>query len=88
MNSDYADIRFLLGTTFSSILAYISFKYIYRLYFHPLAKFPGPKLAAISHLYEGYYDVVKEGRYIFEVEKMHQKYGGWQLVPPAQVSIS
>lgn len=76
MSSEYGDPSFLLGTAFCSFVAYISFKYIYRLYFHPLAKFPGPKLAAISHLYEGYYDVVKEGRYIFEIEKMHKKYGG------------
>jgi hypothetical protein len=76
MNSDYANPRFLLGTALCGILAYISFKYIYRLYFHPLAKFPGPTLAGLSHLYEGYYDVVKEGQYIFEIERMHQKYGG------------
>ena len=47
----------------------------YRIYLHPLAKFPGPKLAALSHWYEAYYDVFKKGRYIFEIEHMHQKYG-------------
>ena len=48
---------------------------VYRLYFHPLSKFPGPKLAAITTLYEGYYDVVHQGRYLWEMEKMHKKYG-------------
>lgn len=47
----------------------------YRIYLHPLAKFPGPKLATLSHWYEAYYDVLKKGQYIFEIERMHQKYG-------------
>jgi len=48
---------------------------IYRLYAHPLAGFPGPRLAAATFLYEFYYDVVKSGMYIWEIERMHQKYG-------------
>lgn len=48
---------------------------VYHLYFHPLSKFPGPRIAAATYLYEFYYDVVKGGMYIWEVERMHEKYG-------------
>lgn len=48
---------------------------VYRLFFHPLSHFPGPKLAAISHLYEFYYDVIRNGIYIEKIDGMHQKYG-------------
>lgn len=48
---------------------------IYRLFFSPLAGFPGPKLAALTNLYEFYYDFFGNGRYVFEIKKMHEKYG-------------
>lgn len=48
---------------------------VYRLFLSPLAKFPGPSLAALTLWYEFYYDVVKRGKYIWEIEKMHQQYG-------------
>lgn len=48
---------------------------IYRLFFDPLAKFPGPKLAAITRYYEMYYDIVRNGQYGFQIAKMHEKYG-------------
>lgn len=42
---------------------------------HPLHKFPGPKLAAMGYLYEGYYDFILVGRYGHEIRRMHEKYG-------------
>lgn len=56
-------------------LSYLISLAFYRLFFHPLAKFPGPRLAAITRYYEAYYDVWKGGMYIFKIKEMHGKYG-------------
>ena len=58
-----------------ALALYISGLYLYRVFFDPLSKFPGPKLAAASLWYEFYYDVVKKGRYTWEIAKMHDRYG-------------
>lgn len=46
-----------------------------RLFFSPLARFPGPKIAAATSWYEFYYQYWCNGQYVFEIEKMHKKYG-------------
>jgi hypothetical protein len=48
---------------------------VYRLYFSPLAKFPGPKLTAMSKWYEFYYDVTLRGQFTFQIQRMHKEYG-------------
>ena len=59
----------------SILLLYYSGLAIHRLYFSPLAKFPGPRLAAVTYWYEGYYDIVKRGKYIFKIRDLHAQYG-------------
>lgn len=54
---------------------------IYRLVFSPLAGFPGPWLPAVTGWYEFYYDFFKHGKFLFEVENMHRKYGMSPLPP-------
>lgn len=57
---------------------------IYRLTFHPLAKIPGPKLAAITQLYQTYYSYHKnESRYYQKVEQLHKKYGKNLILLPS-----
>ena len=48
---------------------------VYRLFVHPLAKIPGPKFAAATSWYEAYYDIVQRGKYVFEVQELHEQYG-------------
>ena len=52
---------------------------IYRLFFHPLASFPGPKLAAVTRYYEAYYDIILPGQYTFKIAQMHKEYGKWDF---------
>lgn len=54
---------------------WIVVKTIYRLYFHPLSKFPGPKLLAATSLYESYFNIIKGGMFIWEMERLHNVYG-------------
>lgn len=45
---------------------------VYRLFFHPLAKFPGPPLAALTGWYEFYHDTFPGyGRFWKKIEEMH-----------------
>ncbi|KAL3465634.1 cytochrome P450 [Aspergillus heterothallicus] len=71
-----------------TLACYLVLRTIYRLQFHPLHKIPGPRLAAATHLVEFYYDVVKGGKYIWEVERMHEKYGPIVRINPRQVHIN
>jgi hypothetical protein len=48
---------------------------IHRLYFSPLSKFPGPELAAATLWYEFYFNIIRGGQFMWEIERMHKKYG-------------
>ncbi|PVH79299.1 cytochrome P450 [Cadophora sp. DSE1049] len=52
----------------------VGYSVIWRLYFSPLAKFPGPKIAAATLLYEMYYEIIAGGQYTFKIRDMHETY--------------
>lgn len=49
------------------------FGIIYRVYFHPLAKYPGPFFAKITNFYGAYYN--GRGELHIQTEKQFKKYG-------------
>ena len=55
--------------------AYTAALVLYRLYFHPLAKFPGSVLARSTFLYEFGHTYFRNGTYYLRVKEMHRKYG-------------
>ena len=66
-----------------SLVLFEASKIIYRLTLHPLASFPGPKLAAATNFYAAYYDLICKGTLIKQIPDWHDKYGGiYVLIRP------
>ncbi|KAH7347993.1 cytochrome P450 monooxygenase-like protein [Pyrenochaeta sp. MPI-SDFR-AT-0127] len=66
-------------------VAYVVF---YRLFFHPLAHIPGPKLAALTFLYQTYHSFKNGSRFYKQVGLLHKKYGPIVRITPNEVSLS
>lgn len=72
------------------VFLYSSYKaivYTQRLYFHPLASFPGPKICAVSRLQEFYYDAYLNGRWWRKLPELHAKYGPIVRIAPDELHI-
>ena len=60
-----------------ALLTWYASLVVYRIYFHPLAKFPGPPLAAATYWYEFYFEIFKGARYTWKLEDLHRQYGSY-----------
>lgn len=67
---------------FGSILAYCLVTLIYRLHIHPLSRFPGPRLAAVTGLYEIYFSAWGASSFDDEIARMHKDYGSFPPYSP------
>ncbi|KAF9019745.1 cytochrome P450 [Hymenopellis radicata] len=50
----------------------VQYLVVYRLYIHPLKSFPGPRLAAVTDFYQGYYASWKNGMFVRHLEELHR----------------
>ncbi|KAJ5889437.1 cytochrome P450 [Penicillium tannophilum] len=66
--------------------SYIVIRSIYRITLHPLAKYPGPTLGAISQLWfvRSWYF----GKYFQDIEDLHKRYGDFVRTAPNELSIA
>ncbi|KAL2062573.1 hypothetical protein VTL71DRAFT_5645 [Oculimacula yallundae] len=78
----------LLSYLLVPISLYYLYGIAYRLYISPVSSFPGPRLAALTFAYEFYYDIVQNGQYIWEIQRLHEKYGPIVRINPYEIHIS
>ncbi|KAJ3495096.1 hypothetical protein NLG97_g3643 [Lecanicillium saksenae] len=80
-STEYAVVLLFMAITalFTAIVA------IYRIYFHPLSRFPGPLLARVSYGYEFWFDVVHKGQFTRKVAQLHELYGPIVRVNPDEL---
>ncbi|KAI0389780.1 cytochrome P450 [Xylariaceae sp. FL0594] len=79
-------LSYLLAGTAKGAIGYLVIQAVYNLYFHPLAKYPGPRLAAISPLWWIY--AWLSGRYPKIIRKAHEKYGNAIRIAPNELSFN
>ncbi|KAI9795739.1 MAG: hypothetical protein M1833_006832 [Piccolia ochrophora] len=72
----------------AGLVLYVVGGAIYRLYFSPLAGFPGPKIVALTFWYELYWEIIKVGRYQWKIKEMHEKYGPIVRISPIEIHIN
>nr|POE87791.1 palmitoyltransferase akr1 [Quercus suber] len=76
----------------SSLLLYFMYIVglsIYRLLLHPLASFPGPRLAALTFAYETFFDVfvAPGGQFTYELDRLHDIYGPVIRINPDEIHV-
>lgn len=70
-----------------ALVAYVAYGVFWRLYLCPIAHIPGPRLAAVTRLYEVYYDLVLVGQFTFKIGELHKQYGPIIRISPWEVHI-
>ena len=78
----------VLAIAITLCLLYILTGALYRASIHPLAEFPGPRLAALTSWYEFYHNCFKRGRFTWDIQRLHERYGqSWSKKPPCITKI-
>ncbi|KAF2008812.1 cytochrome P450 [Aaosphaeria arxii CBS 175.79] len=81
--------RAVLLSTFTisgGLVAYFIYNFIYNVFFHPYAKYPGPFLAKFTDLYAGYH--AWKGDLHLEMWRLHEKYGEKVRYSPNKLNIN
>ncbi|KAK4651943.1 hypothetical protein QC762_606940 [Podospora pseudocomata] len=92
LSADGVKSAITLTSVLSVVGVWLGYRILVCLYnispFHPLSRFPGPKIAAASYAYEAYHDWIRGGRYGPKIQEMHKRYGPIVRINPDELHCS
>jgi hypothetical protein len=65
----------LLSVAFAAAIVYGVYIVIHNAYLHPLARFPGPRLAGITTYWKAYIECILKKSFCDELRELHAIYG-------------
>ena len=65
----------LVSAALATVTAYALYVVVYNVYFHPLAKFPGPPLAGATEYWKAYIECIASRSFCHELVGLHARYG-------------
>ncbi|PYH47157.1 cytochrome P450 [Aspergillus saccharolyticus JOP 1030-1] len=78
-----ATLQGILTTVIAVTISYAILSVVYLLNFHPLAKYPGPRLAAVTRLVHSYH--LLSGTVVRFAYQAHEKYGSVVRIAPDEI---
>lgn len=82
-NITHADLMVWLSVAVGTSIVYSFIRGIYNLYFHPLSKYPGPKLVAVSNVWYAYNWLT--GKWLWKIEEVLKRYGDVVRIAPNEL---
>ena len=85
----HSNFPVLLGYTITAIVIWVTSLIVYRRFFHPLAKIPGPFWASVTHYYIVKYNLFSgRSQFYLQVKKLHQEYGPVVRISPSEIHLN
>jgi len=78
--------KLMSGVLASMLLVYFITNFIYNVFFHPYAKYPGPFLGKFTDLYAGYH--AWKGDIHLDMWRCHMKYGDKVRYAPNRLNVN
>ncbi|PSN70482.1 cytochrome P450 monooxygenase-like protein [Corynespora cassiicola Philippines] len=70
------------------MIAFVAYAVIYNVYFHPLAKFPGPPLARTTTYWKAYVECIANRSFCHVLVELHSRYGDIVRVGPNELHFA
>jgi hypothetical protein len=77
----------LLGRVLLASVVLLVIRIVYRITLHPLARLPGPRLAAVTSLWAASYDLSEQDSLVKHLKTLHDQYGPIVRVRPNELHI-